>query len=185
MRWGEVASLRWVRLGLAAALAAFCGGCFQPLYGQRTATGAPALRQALSGIDISSIDAVPNTPEARIATQLRNELAFDFTGGGAALPPTHRLKIQIVGRHAVTSASSVTGLPVIENFVLNATYSLVEIKTGRTVVTGRAITTVSYDPSGTQRFARISGQQDAERRAAKVIADEVTTRMASYFVSGT
>ena len=52
------------------------------------------------------------------------------------------------------------------------------------MLTGRATTTVSYDPSGTQRYARITGMQDAERRAAKVIADNVTTRLSSYFVSG-
>jgi LPS-assembly lipoprotein len=43
---------------------------------------------------------------------------------------------------------------------------------------------VTYDPAGTQRFARISGMLDAERRAAKVISENVTTRLASYFVSG-
>ena len=65
---------------------------------------------------------------------------------------------------------NVSGLPVIENFMLNATYSLVEIATKKTVVQGRATTTVSYDPAGTQRYARVTGMQDAERRAAKVIA---------------
>ena len=73
------------------------------------------------------------------------------------------------GSRQVVSATNVTGLPFIENFTLNASYSLVEIATKKTVLTGRATTTVSYDPSGTQRFARISGMHDAERRAAKVI----------------
>ncbi|MCC6889559.1 MAG: hypothetical protein IT536_13580, partial [Hyphomicrobiales bacterium] len=79
---------------------------------------------------------------------------------------------------------NLTGLPFIENFTLNATYTLVDLATNKPVVTGRATTTVSYDPSGTQRFARISGMHDAERRAAKVIADNVTARLSSYFVSG-
>ena len=68
--------------------------------------------------------------------------------------------------------------------MLNASYSLVEIATKKTVLTGRATTTVSYDPANAQRFARISAMQDAERRAAKVIADNVTSRLSSYFVSG-
>jgi LPS-assembly lipoprotein len=80
--------------------------------------------------------------------------------------------------------TSVSGLPIIENFVLNATYTLVEVGSNRQVLTGRATTTVTYDPAGTQRFARIAGMQDAERRAAKVIADNVSTRLAAYFVSG-
>ncbi|MGH6769845.1 MAG: LPS assembly lipoprotein LptE [Xanthobacteraceae bacterium] len=172
------------RVGLVLALAAAAGGCFQPLYGARSPSGSPALRDALSAIDVQQIDAVPNTPIARIAVPLRNELIFSFTGGGEGTRPTHRLKVQLTGRSAVVAASSVTGLPVIENYTLDATYSLIEVRTNRAVVTGRATTTVSYDPSGIQRFARISGMQDAEERAAKVIAENLTTRMASYFISG-
>ena len=154
-------------------------GCFQPLYGDRTPSGTPQLRESLSGVQVLEIPAVPNTPEARMAVPLQNDLKFNFTGGGAPGPTTHRLAIQMSGSRQVVSATNVTGLPFIENFTLNATYSLVEIATKKTVLTGRATTTVSYDPSGTQRYARITGMQDAERRAAKVIADNVTSRLSS------
>ena len=138
----------------------------------------------LSGVEIEQINAAANTPEARLAVQIQNELRFNVTGGGGSQRSTHRLKVQIAGSRAVLSATNVTGLPIIENFVLNATYTLTEAATGKAVLTGRATTTVTYDPAGTQRFARIAGLQDAERRAAKVIADSVTTRLASFFVSG-
>jgi LPS-assembly lipoprotein len=167
---------------LAAAL--LVAGCFQPLYGDRSVTGGSQLREALSSVQVMEIPAAANTAEARMAVPIQNELRFNFTGGGAAGPPTHRLLVRIAGNRTVVSATNVTGLPFIENFTLNATYSLVEIATNKPVLTGRATTTVSYDPAGTQRFARISGMQDAERRAAKVIADNVTTRLSSYFVSG-
>ena len=87
-----------------------------------------------------------------MAVPIQNDLRFNFTGGGAAGPPTHRLLLQISGSRAVVSATNVTGLPFIENFTLNATYSLVEIATNKPVVQGRATTTVSYDPAGTQRY---------------------------------
>jgi LPS-assembly lipoprotein len=174
-----------VRAATVLAAALLVAGCFQPLYGDRSpTTGGPMLREALSAVEVNQIAAIPNTPEARMAVPIQNDLRFNFTGGGYAAPPTHRLLVQISGYRAVVSATNVTGLPFIENFTLNASYSLVEIATKKTVLTGRATTTVSYDPSGTQRFARISGMQDAERRAAKVIADNVTTRLSSYFVSG-
>jgi LPS-assembly lipoprotein len=51
-------------------------------------------------------------------------------------------------------------------------------------VTGRATNGASYDTAGQQRFARISGMQDAAHRAAKAIADNITARLASYFVNG-
>ena len=167
---------------LAAGL--LLAGCFQPLYGDRSVSGGPKLREALSGVQVMEIRAAADTPEARMAVPIQNDLRFNFTGGSGAGTPTHRLQLQIAGSRAVVSATNVTGLPFIENFTLNATYSLVEIATNKPVLTGRATTTVSYDPSGTQRYARVTGMQDAERRAAKVIADNVTTRLSSYFVSG-
>jgi LPS-assembly lipoprotein len=63
---------------------------------------------------------------------------------------------------------------------------LSEIATGKTVVTGSTFARVSYDiPGQTQRFARIRGLRDAETRAAKVISDQIRTRLGSYFVAGT
>jgi len=43
---------------------------------------------------------------------------------------------------------------------------------------------VSYDTLGQQRFARIRAMNDAESRAAKIISDNITSRLSSYFVSG-
>ena len=40
-------------------------------------------------------------------------------------------------------------------------------------------------PGQQQRFARVRARLDAENRAAKVIAENVRTRVASYFVAGT
>ena len=51
---------------------------------------------------------------------------------------------------------------------------------------GQTFARVSYDiPGQEQRFARLRGLRDAENRAAKVIADNVRTRLASYFAAGT
>jgi LPS-assembly lipoprotein len=71
-----------------------------------------------------------------------------------------------------------------EIYTLRTNYSLTEIATGKVVVTGNASTAVSYDTLGQQRFARLSGMHDAERKAAKVLSDNITTRLASYFISG-
>jgi hypothetical protein len=45
---------------------------------------------------------------------------------------------------------------------------------------------VSYDiPGQEQRFARVRGLRGAELRAAKVIADNMRSRLAYYFIAGT
>jgi LPS-assembly lipoprotein len=54
------------------------------------------------------------------------------------------------------------------------------------VVTGQTFSRVSYDiPGQQQRFARLRGLRDAENRAAKVIADNIRSRLSSYFIAGT
>ena len=54
------------------------------------------------------------------------------------------------------------------------------------MVTGQTFARVSYDiPGQEQRFARLRGLRDAETRAAKVIAENIRTRLASYFAAGT
>ena len=178
------AVIKRIRLAVALATAALAGGCFQPLYGTTSTTEGSSVRTALTGVDVAQIDAPAASDEARLAVQIRNELLFGFTGGGSQGYSTHRLTVRISPSRAVMSVDRNTGLPLAESYTLNATYSLAEIATGKVVVSGRASTGVGFDTIGSQRFARIGAIHDAERRAAKVIADNITTRVASYFMSG-
>ena len=170
----------------ALAIAALAGGCFQPLYGEHSPMGGPVLRDQLSAVDIMQIEAPKGSDEARLAVEIRNALMFDFSGGGSAAPPTHRLKIAISSTRASIIVDVHTSRPDIENYGINASYSLTEIATAKVVVTGQTFARVSYDiPGQAQRFARLRGLRDAENRAAKVIADNVRSRLASYFIAGT
>jgi LPS-assembly lipoprotein len=177
---------RPIRAIVALMLAGLAGGCFQPLYGEHAPTGGPVLRDQLSAVDVIQIQAPKGTDEARIAVEIRNALLYDFTGGGYAAPPTHRLKIAIASTRVSIIVDVHTSRPDVENYGLNATYSLTEIGTGKVVVTGQTFARVSYDiPGQEQRFARVRGLRDAELRAAKVIADNIRSRLASYFIAGT
>ena len=175
-----------LRVAAALALAALAAGCFQPLYGERSLTGGPVLRDQLSAVDILQIDAPKGTAESRMAVEIRNALLFDFNGGGVAASPTHRLKVAMSTTRASIIVDVDTSRPDIENYGINATYSLTEIATGKIVVTGQTFARVSYDiPGQQQRFARSRGLRDAQDRAAKVIASNITSRLASYFIAGT
>jgi LPS-assembly lipoprotein len=175
-----------MRIAAALLIAALAGGCFQPLYGDRSVTGGPVLRDQLSAIDVIQIEAPKGSDEARLAVDIRDALLFDFTGGGYAAPPTHRLRVSIASTRASIIVDVNTSRPDIENYGINASYSLTEIVSGRVVVTGQTFARVSYDiPGQQQRFARQRGLRDAENRAAKVIADNIMTRLTSYFIAGT
>jgi LPS-assembly lipoprotein len=178
------AALRLAAAGAAAGTLAACG--FQPLYGERTADGRPGIRDALSSISIKQIDAPNGSPEARIAVELRNQLLFDLTGGGGTTSPTHELTILLKSDRSSVIVDPTSQRALVENFGIDVNYQLKELATGKTVVRSTAFTRVSYDtPGGEQRFVRARGLRDAEDRAAKLVADQIRNRLASYFVAGT
>jgi LPS-assembly lipoprotein len=174
------------RLAAICSLAALLAGCFQPMYGQHAMGNQPGLRTALSSVTVDQIEAAPNTTEARLAVEVRNQLLFAFTGGDSSSAPTHRLTIKLTAKREKVIVDLQSQRPDMENFGLDASYTLTDVATGKEVVNGTTFARVSYDiPGQEQRFARVRGMRDAETRAAKVIADQITSRLASYFVAGT
>jgi LPS-assembly lipoprotein len=168
--------------GAAVSLA----GCFQPVYGDHSLTASPATGPALAGVDVAVIDARNGTPEARVAVELRNQLLFDLTGGAAPPQPTYRLTMRLRSERVSTIVDITSGRPDVEDYGLVINYTLTDIKTGKPVFTSDTFARVSYDiPGQAQRFARARGLRDSENRAAKVVADNIRSRLASYFVAGT
>jgi LPS-assembly lipoprotein len=174
------------RLAGVACLGGLAGGCFQPLYGEHSLTNAPAIGPALAGVDVNQIPAPSGSSEARVGVEVRNQLLFDLTGGAAPPPPTHRLAIRMTSNRMSVIVDITSGRPDVEDYALNVNYTLTDIKTGKPVVTANTFARVSYDiPGQAQRFARARGLRDAENRAAKLIADNIKARLASFFVAGT
>ena len=63
---------------------------------------------------------------------------------------------------------------------------MIEIGTGKVVLSDMAVAHVDYDiPGSQQRFAGQRARRDAEDRAIQVAADMIRNRLASYFVAGT
>jgi LPS-assembly lipoprotein len=173
------------RLLAVAALAAMTAGCFQPMYAEHT-DGTPGLREKLMGVDIPPIDKANASREARVGIQIRNALAFKLYGSATGMPPTHRLDIRFTTSRSSLIVSTMTGLPTSENYGIDAQYNLIEIATNRSVMTGTTFSRVSYDmPGSYQRFARSRAYRDAEDRASNEIAENISTRLASFFTAGT
>ncbi|MGX9390871.1 LPS assembly lipoprotein LptE [Nitrobacteraceae bacterium UC4446_H13] len=172
------------RLAVIAALAALTAGCFQPMYAERK-DGTPGLREKLMGVELVPV-ALPNASrEARLGVEIRNALAFKLYGNATGLPPTHRLEMKLYSGRSSLILDPATALPSIESYNLNASYKLVEIASGKTVMTGSTFSRVSYDvPGSYQRFARARAFRDAEDRAAQEIADNLNTRLMSFFSAG-
>jgi LPS-assembly lipoprotein len=168
------------------ALAGLTAGCFQPLYGDHATVGGAGLNDKLAGVEIEPVAAPNGTRLSRIGVAVRDQLMYDVTGGGAAAAPTHKLVVRLSSRQLQVIVDINTARPEIQNYGIDATYILTDLRTGKSVITGQTFSRVSYDiPGQQQRFAGARGLRDAENRAAKVISDNIHARLASYFVAGT
>ena len=173
------------RLLAVAALAGLTAGCFQPMYAEHS-DGTPALREKLMGIELPPIEKPNASRDARLGVEIRNALAFKLYGNATGMPPTHRLVIRFTTTRSSLMVDPATALPSSENYGIDAQYNLIEIASNKSVMTGTTFSRVSYDiPGQLQRFARSRAFRDAEDRAAQEIAENIQTRLASFFVAGT
>jgi LPS-assembly lipoprotein len=167
------------------ALAALTAGCFQPMYAEH-ADGTPALREKLLGVELLPVAKPTASQEARIGVAIRNALAFKLYGSAVGTAPTHRLELRFTLSRTSLIVSPTTGLPTNEDVGIDAQYNLIEIASNKSVMTGTTFSRVSYDlPGSYQRFSRSRAFRDAEDRAAQEIAENIQTRLASFFVAGT
>jgi LPS-assembly lipoprotein len=172
------------RLLVVATLSALTAGCFQPMYAAHT-DGTPALREKLMGVDLPPVDKPNGSRDARLGVEIRNALAFKLYGAATGMPPTHKLVIRFTTTRSSLILDPATALPSIENYGIDAQYNLIEIPTNKSVMTGSTFSRVSYDiPGQLQRFARQRAFRDAEDRACAEIAENIQTRLASFFTAG-
>ncbi len=181
--------MRGARILAVLALAGLTAGCFQPLYGDRATVGGGADGQILD--KMRAIDVLPITVSQpgrlpRVGGEVRNELMYQLTGGSGAGTTSYILKISIASTNLQIIADVNTARVDQQNYGIDASYTLTEVGTGKPVVSGNTFSRVSYDtPGQQQRFAGQRGLRDAENRAAKVIAENIRNRLASYFTAGT
>src|SRR5664280_328095 len=169
MWWPDQMSFRGgklTRILAALALAGLTAGCFQPRYGTQASGAGPAIVDKLSSVEVAPINAPNGTRLSRVGVEVRNSLMYELTGAAAAA--NYKLDIRLTSRNAQVIVDIATARPDIQNYGIDATYTLKDITTGKTVVTGQTFSRVSYNiPGQQQRFAGDRGLRDAENRAAR------------------
>ena len=184
MSWADRDGRRATRLVFALAIAGLCAGCFQPLYGtQASYDGRGGVGTAMRNVEVAEIMTPQGTRLSRVGVEVRNELMSQINPNGSG---THRLEIGLGSSQLQVIVDINTARPDIQNYGIDATFTLTEVATNKKVIKGQTFSRVSYDiPGQQQRFAGERGLRDAENRAAKVIADQIRSRLASYFAAGT
>ena len=176
-----------IRLGFVLAVAGLAAGCgFHPVDGRDPSVGDESVRDRFAEVLVVPIPQRQGSPQARLAVAIQNALKFDLNNGATPVTPTHRLEVAVSPTNITVSIDPVTGRPQEGIGGVTATYKLVEIATGKIVLTDSTSSNVGYDIPGTQqRFAGQRAQLNAEDRAANVAADAIRNRLASYFAAGT
>lgn len=77
-----------------------------------------------------------------------------------------------------------SGRATSETVVLDVTYRLFDVSGDRVVLAEKALARVSLDRSQ-QRYAALRAVRDAQNRAAKLVAEQIRSRLASYFLTRT
>jgi LPS-assembly lipoprotein len=167
--WGRLA-----RLAVVLAAAGLTAGCFQPLLGTQPSAATDSVRDKLQQIDVPVIPAAKGQTVARIAVALRNSLQYGLNGAAGANAPTYTLKVNVGVTNLSIIVDITSGRPDAQVASVIANYQLIEIATGKVVLSDSTFAHVDYDiPGAAQRFA------------TEVVSDAIRNRLASYFVAGT
>jgi LPS-assembly lipoprotein len=166
------------KLLVAALIAGGVSACLRPLYGP-TASG-ERLQTVLAQIEVGKVHTATN--KAHLGHQLRSELVFDLDGSGE--PPPKRYKLTVVARDYLSGAivDTATGRALSSTLNVDAEYTLTNWDGSQTITTGTASASASYERSA-QRFAGVRAARDAEIRAAKLLSEQIRTRLAASLVS--
>lgn len=164
-------------LALGAALAT--AGCLRPLYGP-TPSGVP-LAQVLASIDVDQITA--GIGQERFSHYVRSELIFELNGTGVPGPKRYRLVLNVSQTVQTPIVDTLSGRADSATLNGRVEYTLFEREGNRVVTQGIATSTASYDRNP-QRFATVRAARDADIRLAKLLAEQIRTRLAAALATG-
>jgi LPS-assembly lipoprotein len=162
----------------APALVACSEGGFRPLYGVGPA-GA-RVQERMAEVEVAAIP-------GRVGQRIRNEVIFQNTGGGEPLPPTHRLEVAIK-ENVISTLVKPDGTSAGEVYTIEASFRIIKIRDKKVVLQGTSHARAAYErftnasvPNGpTFNYSNVRAREDAENRAARTIAEDLKTRVATY-----
>ena len=152
-----------------AALGVLTGCGFEPIYGS---SGPSNISAELSTIQVAPI-------KDRIGQQLRNLLLDRVNPTGSPRKPKYNLTVQIAESKQELAIKK-TDISTRANLTLTAKFQLrgLEQFAGR-MLAGEAKIVTSYNILSSD-FGTLSAEKNARRRAALVLASDITNRIAAY-----
>jgi LPS-assembly lipoprotein len=165
-------SLRTSRKAALAAVLALVGaglsGCgFTPLY------ATPGVTRGLSSVDVVA-------PDGRTGYLIREHLDDALVKDRGA-SPVWRMNLQLAEQR-YPRGLRVDNVATRYEYVLVASYSLIDIASGSEAKRGRVRVQLTYD-SADQPYASIAAQQDVADRAAEEVARRIQLELAAWLAT--
>jgi LPS-assembly lipoprotein len=151
---------------LSLALVAGCG--FRPLYAPSALTTTDPRLAAIQ---------VPQIPE-RIGQRLTISLRDGFNPSGATVDPLYRLQVTLTTTRRETALRT-DGTATRAEISVAASYNLIDLKNGRSAMSGTAQSGSSVDLV-VNEYSNVVAEDDARTRAVEEIAFELQTRCAMF-----
>ena len=161
------------RLAAAGLLALGLSACLRPLHGP-TASGA-TMGSALAAIQVEPVTA--GTGQERLTHYLRSDLVFDLDGSGRPGPKRYKLTVAAAEQVSTPIVDVVSGRAQSATLIARANFTLTSLD-GRVITSGVASASASYERT-IQRFASVRASRDAEIRVAKLLSEQIRTRLAA------
>jgi len=164
MLWSRATAVTLLLLALSA-----CG--FKPLYGTDK-TGLSDPQAELATVQVSNI------PD-RLGQLVRNQLVDYLSPTGHASQKRYILKVGLsLSSEGIALARDESATRY--NVQLTAHFNLTDLNTNKRIFEGQARSIAVYNVI-TSEYATLIARQDAERRAASDVADELRTRLSVFF----
>lgn len=162
--------LRLVSLFAAAAIA--LGGCgYRPLYGDRGAVGGADVRKHLAEVKIAGI-------ADRRGQILRNYLLDRMNPAGEPAQARYVLSVITTETSRITD-SRADGTATRSDMVVTARFSMRDANTDAIVYVDRTESVSTYNLL-TNRFASVSSEDEARRRAMEFVADQISLQVSLF-----
>jgi len=159
---------------LSPAIGACSGGSgFQPMYGSSSIGGLSA-DQRLAQVEVQAIP-------SRVGQRVRNDLVFHTTGGGNTAQPAYRLEVAIRESLASTLIAR-TGDAASQIYSLDANFRLVRLTDKKVVLEGLSTGRAGFERY-TTIFSNVRAREDAENRAARVVAQDMKVRLSAFLAT--
>ena len=148
-----------------------CG--FRPLYAPETAGQSGQIAPGiLASIQIDE-------PKNRFSQLLRNELLFKLGGDNETAAPRYRLSYVVTRSDSSASYDPINKQATTTLVNTTASYQLYRKSDNMLIHSGKSYRSVSLDRSF-QRFANIRAGKDAEKRASKLLAEDIKAQLIAF-----